>query len=810
MPSDMPYVTWFEQLGKDDVRRVGGKNASLGEMVRHLAPQGIEVPPGFATTADAYWQFVVANQLKETMAALLDDLAAGKAKLSEVGQAIRRAFLRGEWPDVTARAVTSAYAELCRRAGKRDADVAVRSSATAEDLPDASFAGQQESFLNIRGDAALLDACRRCYASLFTDRAISYRQAKGFDHTKVALSVGVQRMVRSDLGSAGVMFSIDTETGFDKIVLINAAWGLGENVVQGTVDPDEYEIFKPFLSNAALTPIIEKKLGEKARKMIYASDGDHPTRNVPTSKAERAAFVLSDADILALARWACTIERHYGRPMDMEWAKDGETGELFIVQARPETVQSRTQASAFKTYRIKSKGRKLVSGLSIGEAVVAGRACLIDRPRDMDRFVDGAILVTRTTDPDWVPIMKRAAAIITDHGGRTSHAAIVSRELGVPAVVGTGNATQVLHDEQELTVSCAEGDEGFIYEGTAVFDAEQLDLDHIPATRTQVMLNLANPAAAFRWWRLPADGIGLARMEFVVSNHIKVHPMALVHFDTLADQDAKRAIAELTQGYADKTEYFVDRLARGLGRIAAAHHPKPVIVRMSDFKTNEYANLIGGAAFEPKEENPMLGFRGASRYYSPRYRDGFALECRAMRRLREDMGFANVIVMIPFCRSIKEADRVLAVMAENGLKRGVNGLQVYVMCEIPSNVILAKAFAQRFDGFSIGSNDLTQLTLGVDRDSAELAELFDERDEAVKWMIDSVIQEARKSGAKVGLCGQAPSDHPEFAEFLVAEFLVACGIDSMSVSPDSFIAVKRRVAAAELRTEKAGSLAGTR
>ena len=805
MIKDAPHVIWFEELGRNDVPLVGGKNASLGEMVGHLSSQGVRVPPGFATTADAYWQFVAANKLEETIAALLDDLAAGRAPLSEVGQTIRRAFLRGEWPEVTAKAITSAYAELCRRANKHDADVAVRSSATAEDLPDASFAGQQETFLNIRGDAALLDACRRCYASLFTDRAISYRQAKGFDHIKVALSVGVQRMVRSDLGCAGVMFSIDTETGFDKVVLINAAWGLGENVVQGAVDPDEYEIFKPFLSNAAVTPIIEKKLGEKSRKMIYTSDADRPTRNVPTSMVERQAFVLSDPDILALARWACVIESHYGRPMDMEWAKDGETGELFIVQARPETVQSRREASAFKTYRIKSKGRKLASGLSIGEAVVAGRVCLIDSPRDIDRFVDGAILVTRTTDPDWVPIMKRAAAIITDHGGRTSHAAIVSREMGLPAVVGTGNATQVLHDEQEVTVSCAEGDEGFIYEGTADFEAEELDLEHIPTTRTQVMLNLANPAAAFRWWRLPADGVGLARMEFVISNHIKVHPMALVRFDRLEDQDAKRTIGELTQGYADKTQYFVDRLARGLARIAAAHHPKPVIVRTSDFKTNEYANLIGGASFEPKEENPMLGFRGASRYYSPRYREGFALECRALRRLREDMGFGNVIVMIPFCRSIKEADRVLAVMAENGLKRGANGLLVYVMCEIPSNVILAKAFAERFDGFSIGSNDLTQLTLGVDRDSEELAGLFDEQDDAVKWMISNAITEGHRSGAKVGLCGQAPSDHPEFAEFLVA-----FGIDSMSLSPDSFIAVKRRVAAAELRAETGRSAQPTR
>jgi pyruvate,water dikinase len=800
MHTQSTHVLWFEEIGRADVSRVGGKNASLGEMVRSLGGKGIKVPPGFATTAEGYWQYVETNGLRRVIADSLKAFDAGHAPLAEIGATIRHEFLRGTWPKDLAEAIQSAYRQLCWRENVQNRpdkeniniDVAVRSSATAEDLPDASFAGQQESYLNIRGEVALLDACRRCYASLFTDRAISYRRAKGFDDMKVALSIGVQRMVRADLSGAGVMFSIDTETGFDKVVLINAAWGLGENVVQGAVDPDEYEVFKPFLSNAGVTPIIEKKLGEKSRKMIYTSDADRPTRNVPTSRAERTAFVLSDPDILALARWASSIEDHYGRPMDMEWAKDGETGELFIVQARPETVQSRREASAFKTYRIKSMGRKLASGLSIGEAVVAGRACLIDSPRDIGRFISGAILVTRTTNPDWVPIMKRAAAIITDHGGRTSHAAIVSRELGLPAVVGTGNAMEVLHDEQEVTVSCAEGDEGFIYEGTADFEVEEVNLEHIPTTRTQVMLNLANPAAAFRWWRLPADGVGLARMEFVVSNDIKVHPMALVHFDRLEDQEAKRAIGELTQGYADKSQYFVDRLARGLARIAAAHHPKPVIVRTSDFKTNEYANLIGGASFEPKEENPMLGFRGASRYYSPRYREGFALECHALRYLREEMGFRNAIVMIPFCRSIKEADRVLAVMAENGLQRGANGLQVYVMCEIPSNVVLAKAFAERFDGFSIGSNDLTQLTLGVDRDSEELAELFDEQDDAVKWMISNVITEAHKSGAKVGLCGQAPSDHPEFADFLVE-----CGIDSISVSPDSFIVVKQHVAARE-------------
>ena len=795
-----PQVVWFKDIGRADVARVGGKNASLGEMVRSLDKKGVKVPPGFATTADAYWRYVEANGLRRVIADLLKAFDAGHAPLAEVGATIRHEFLRGAWPKDLAEAIQSAYRQLCwwtevqNRTDKKniDVDVAVRSSATAEDLPDASFAGQQESYLNIRGETALLDACRRCYASLFTDRAISYRRAKGFDHMKVALSIGIQRMVRSDLGSAGVMFSIDTETGFDKVVLINAAWGLGENVVQGAVDPDEYEVFKPFLSKASLTPIIEKKLGGKAKKMIYATGSERPTRNVATSKAERSRFVLDDKDILQLAHWACIIEEHYGRPMDMEWAKDGETGELFIVQARPETVQSRREASTLRSYRIKSKGRRLLSGLSIGDAVAVGRVCLIESAKDIDRFVDGAVLVTGATDPDWVPIMRRAAAIVTDHGGRTSHAAIVSRELGLPAVVGTGEATHILHDEQEITVSCAEGDEGFIYAGTADFESTEIDFTRIPATRTKLMLNMANPAAAFRWWRMPSDGVGLARMEFVVSTHIKVHPLALVHYDTLKDETAKATIAELTAGYAEKTEYFVERLARGLARIAAAFHPNPVIVRMSDFKTNEYANLIGGAEFEPKEENPMLGFRGASRYYSPRYQEGFALECRAILRLREEMGFRNVIIMIPFCRSTKEADRVLAVMAENRLRRGENGLQVYVMCEIPSNVILAKSFAQRFDGFSIGSNDLTQLTLGVDRDSAELAELFDEQDEAVKWMIRSVIEEAHKAGVKVGLCGQAPSDHPEFADFLVD-----CGIDSISVSPDSFIVVKQHVAAKE-------------
>jgi pyruvate,water dikinase len=790
--SENHNVIWFEGLARGDVARVGGKNASLGEMVQNLGGRGVNVPPGFATTADAYRQFIESNRLREFVADALGDLASGKATLAETGHTIRRAIIRGDWPDEIAQSIREAYQELCRRSGKPDIDVAVRSSATAEDLPDASFAGQQETFLNIRGETALLDACRRCYASLFTDRAISYRTTKGFDHMKVALSVGVQRMVRSDTGSAGVMFSIDTETGFPDVVLIDAAWGLGENVVQGAVDPDEYQVFKPLLDKAGAVPVIEKKLGAKAQKMIYASEGEGTIRNVATSKMERRSFVLSDDEIVTLARWASIIEAHYGCPMDMEWAKDGETGEIFIVQARPETVQSRQTDAAFRSYRILSKGRVLLTGLSIGNAIVSGRVCLIESAQDIERFVDGAILVTGTTDPDWVPIMKRAAAIITDHGGRTSHAAIVSRELGLPAIVGTGNATEILHDEQDVTVSCAEGSEGFIYAGHADYRVDDLNLDNIPATKTNIMLNLANPAAAFRWWRLPADGVGLARMEFVVSNHIKIHPMALVQFDQLKDEDAKRVIAELTEAYDEKTEYFVDRLSRGLARIAASQFPSPVIIRMSDFKTNEYAGLIGGTEFEPKEENPMIGFRGASRYYSPRYRDGFALECRAILRLREKLGFTNVIPMIPFCRSIEEADRVLEIMAANGLTRGENGLQIFVMCEIPSNVVRAKAFAERFDGFSIGSNDLTQLTLGVDRDSEDLADLFDEQDEAVKWMIEHVIRDAHEVGAKVGLCGQAPSDKPAFAEFLVA-----CGIDSISVSPDSFLAVKTHVAAAE-------------
>ncbi|WP_199223334.1 phosphoenolpyruvate synthase [Oricola cellulosilytica] len=782
-------VIWLDEAGRTDVPRVGGKNASLGEMINTLGAKGISVPMGFATTSAAYWWFLQANDLESAIRVAIGHYVDGNVSLAETGRAVRSLVLKASWPDELAMEIASFYRTLCENSGKED--VAVRSSATAEDLPDASFAGQQETYLNVRGERELLAACKRCFASLFTDRAISYRQVKGFDHMKVALSIGVQPMVRADRGGSGVMFSIDTETGFNKVAVINAAWGLGENVVQGAVDPDEYVVFKPLLSDVALSPIIEKRLGGKEIKMIY-QEGEAKTRNVPTSKIERSSFVLDDEDILTLGRWAVVIEEHYGCPMDIEWAKDGDTGGLFVVQARPETVQVGRDLSVLKSYEIRSRGAVLAKGLSIGDSVITGRVCLIESPEQIEDFVDGSILVTGTTDPDWVPIMKRAIGIITDHGGRTSHAAIVSRELGLPAIVGSHDATQRLHSEQEITLSCAEGDEGFIYEGAAEYDVKEVSLRNLPETETQILLNLANPSAAFRWWQIPADGVGLARMEFVISNHIKVHPMALVEFDRVQDDDTRRKIESLTSGYGDKTEYFVDKLSRGLARLAAVVHPKPVIVRMSDFKTNEYAGLLGGETFEPEEENPMIGFRGASRYYSPSYRAGFALECRAIERLRNTLGFDNVVVMIPFCRSVAEADRVLSVMAENGLERGVDDLRVYVMCEIPSNVILAKDFASRFDGFSIGSNDLTQLTLGIDRDSDLLSDLFDEQDEAVKWMISNVIQEAHLAGAKVGLCGQAPSDHPEFAGFLVDQ-----GIDTISVTPDSFLAVKREVAAAE-------------
>jgi pyruvate, water dikinase len=781
----------FEKIGIANVPEVGGKNASLGEMVRALASQGVRVPTGFATTADAYRNFIQANDLNARMSELINRFRSGEIGLPEAGDSIRGLILDSALPATLAEAIRAAYHELGERTGKCDPAVAVRSSATAEDLPDASFAGQQETFLNVRGARALLESCLRCYASLFTDRAIAYREAKNFDHMDVALSIGIQLMVRSDLAGSGVMFSIDTESGFPRAAVINAAWGLGETVVQGSVDPDKYVIFKPLLKEATARPIIEKSCGGKVLKMIYAQGGSRRTRIVETDSSERQAFVLSDDEIIELGRWAEIVENHYGRPMDMEWAKDGESGELFMVQARPETVQAGLSTSAFTHYKLVAKGRALITGAAVGNAIAAAPACVIRSAADIARFREGAILVTEMTDPDWVPIMKRAAGIITNHGGTTSHAAIVSRELGVPAIVGTGSATEHIAEGQAVTLCCAEGDIGTVYDGLLPYEAQEIDLGSIPDSRTEIMVNIANPAAAFQWWRLPAKGVGLARMEFIINSLIKIHPMAILHPERVSEADLG-AIREITCGRADPEEFFVETLARGIAKLATPFHPHPAIVRLSDFKTNEYAHLIGGAAFEPTEENPMIGFRGASRYYDERYREGFALECRALKKVREELGFRNVIVMVPFCRTPEEADKVLAVMADNGLARGEEGLQIYMMCEIPSNVVLAEKFAERFDGFSIGSNDLTQLVLGVDRDSGLLSGIFDERNEAVKIMVSEAIRKAHAAGIKIGICGQGPSDHSDFAAFLVSE-----GIDSISLNPDSFIRTAEHIAAAE-------------
>jgi len=787
----MSAILWFEDISISDVPTVGGKNASLGEMVRELGKSGVRVPAGFATTAKAYRSFIEANAIEPVISEQIRRYKEGQVSLQAAGEMIRESMLSGRLPEALSDEIRAAYVGLASRVGANDPAVAVRSSATAEDLPNASFAGQQETFLNVRGERALLDACLRCYASLFTDRAISYRETKGFGHLDVALSIGIQQMVRSDLAGSGVAFTLDTETGFPDVVVISAAWGLGETVVQGAVDPDKYVVFKPLLEKKEIRPIIEKSCGAKAIKMVYAEGGSKRTQVVETAPAERGKLVLQDDEIVELGRWAVVVERHYGRPMDLEWAKDGPTGMLYLVQARPGTVQSGRNRTSFLTYRLTEHASPIATGAAIGAAIAAGKASIIRDPSDIGTFPNGAILVTGNTDPDWVPIMKRAAGIVTDHGGNTSHAAIVSRELGVPAVVGTGNATSVLRDGQDITISCAGGETGMVYDGLLDFECEEIDLESLPETRTEVMVNIADPSAAFQWWRLPAKGVGLARMEFIINNLIKVHPMALLHPEKVSHDDNRR-IREITKGYASPEEFFVDRLSRGIAKLAAPYFPHPAIVRLSDFKTNEYAHLVGGAAFEPNEENPMIGFRGASRYYDERYREGFALECRALKRVREQLGFDNVIVMVPFCRTPGEADRVLAAMAENGLKRGENGLQVYMMCEIPSNVVLADEFAKRFDGFSIGSNDLTQLTLGIDRDSELLADLFDARDEAVKRLVAQAIAACHDASIKIGICGQAPSNHPDFAAFLVEK-----GIDSISLNPDSFVRTIHSISEAE-------------
>ncbi|MFP3949190.1 MAG: phosphoenolpyruvate synthase [Gemmatimonadota bacterium] len=804
------YTVRLDGVSMEDVSRVGGKNASLGEMIRSLKEEGVPVPDGFATTADAYRRFLSHNELDEPIQERLDAFHRDEVGLAETGKAIRELIRGGRFPDEIATAIREAYAELGDRVGEESPGVAVRSSATAEDLPEASFAGQQESFLNVSGEERLLDACRACFASLYTDRAITYRENLEFEHAEVALSVGVQLMVRSDRAGAGVLFTLDPDTGFPRVVVINAAFGLGESVVKGTVDPDQYVVFKPVLDDPDLAPILQKWRGGKEEKVIYtdasASDpvpedereekaeggkegsgGDGgTTRTVGTSEEERRSLVLGDEEILQLARWGKAIEEHYGRSMDVEWAKDGETGELWIVQARPETVESRATDTSFSTYTVEGEGKVLVTGTAVGSSIATARVCRIENPEEQERFEEGAILVTERTDPDWGPILGKAAGVITDHGSRTSHAAIVSRELGIPAVVGSGNATEVLEDGQTVTLSCAEGDEGKVYEGEVEFIREEIDLESLSEPPVRIMINAGNPDVVFRWWRLPTKGIGLARIEFIIGEGIQVHPMALLHLEQVEDGQERERIEELLQGWESPEEYFIDQLARGIARLAASCWPEPAVIRTSDFKTNEYAALLGGGAFEPREENPMLGLRGAARYYNDRYRDAFLLECRALKRARDVMGLDNVIPMIPFCRTVDEADRVLELMGQEGLERGKGGLEVYVMCEVPSNVILAEEFAERFDGFSIGSNDLTQLLLGVDRDSQELAALFDERDDAVMRAIADVIARAHEAGVPVGICGQAPSDHPEFARFLVER-----GIDSMSLNPDSVVGVLR-------------------
>ncbi len=793
----------LQEVGIADISLVGGKNASLGEMIQQLRPKGVKVPTGFATTAEAYRYFIQAGgletQLRDTFASLdVEDIDS----LRKCGKQARNLILQTPFPDELQKAIAKAYKNLCSEYGA-NTDVAVRSSATAEDLPDASFAGQQETYLNVHGISGVLQACHKCFASIFTDRAISYRQLKGFDHFNVALSVGVQKMVRSDLAASGVMFSIDTETGFKDAVLITAAYGLGENVVQGAVNPDEYLVFKPTLKQG-YRPILDKRLGTKEIKMVYDLGGSKLTKNISVPPSQRQVFALNNDEILQLSNWACLIEEHYSQvrgvytPMDIEWAKDGITNELFIVQARPETVQSQKINNILRTYRLKDDAQLhneesvLVTGRSVGDTIGQGKAKVILDVHNLNLFDPGEVLVTNRTDPDWEPIMKKAGAIVTNSGGRTCHAAIIAREMGIPAIVGCGNATTVLKTGQNITVSCAEGETGKVYQGLLPYQVEEVTLERLPHTRTKIMMNIGNPEEAFGLSAIPNDGVGLARMEFIIANHIKAHPLALINFDKLEDKLAKSKIAELTRQYQDKPQFFVDKLAQGISTIAAAFYPNPVIVRLSDFKSNEYANLLGGSEFEPKEENPMLGWRGASRYYDERYRPGFALECQAMKRVRDEMGLTNVILMVPFCRTPEEGNRVLAEMAKNGLVRGENNLQVYVMCELPSNVQLADEFSEIFDGFSIGSNDLTQLMLGLDRDSGLVAHLFDERNEAVKRTIAKAIITVKLHKRKIGICGQAPSDYPEFARFLVQQ-----GIDSISLNPDSVLKTLLEVAKVE-------------
>ncbi|MGC9109725.1 MAG: phosphoenolpyruvate synthase [Caldimicrobium sp.] len=806
---EKPFILWFDEISYSDVSLVGGKNASLGEMYSKLTPKGINVPYGFAVTAEAYRYFIKENHLDDQIKETLKGLDSHNMQdLQKRGKKIRSLILHAKMPERLVEEIIKAYKRLEERYGK-DPDVAVRSSATAEDLPDASFAGQQDTYLNVKGAERVVEYVQRCFASLFTDRAISYREDKGFNHFSVYLSVAVQKMVRSDRASSGVMFTLDTESGFREVVYITGAWGLGEYVVQGKVNPDEFYVFKPTLKQG-YRPILSKKLGSKHVKLVYGESPQKPLKEVKTTKEERLSFVLTDDEILKLAEWGILIEEHYGKPMDIEWAKDGDgkevgTGELFIVQARPETVHAIKDQKFYEIYKLKGDGKVLCTGKAVGSKIGQGKARIILDVSKIEEFQEGEVLVTSMTDPDWEPIMKKAAAIVTDKGGRTCHAAIVSRELGIPCIVGTEVATKVIKDSMEITIDCTQGEEGRVLEGLIPFEVERIDLEKLPHTKTKIMMNVGIPEQAFAQGQIPNDGVGLARLEFIIGSHIGIHPLALVYFEELkkkAGQDKKIAklvkiIEEKTFGYENKADFFIDKLAQGVATIAAAFYPKDVIVRLSDFKSNEYANLLGGYLFEPEEHNPMIGWRGASRYYDPKFEPAFALECKALLKARKEMGLTNIKVMIPFCRTPEEGIKVMQVMEKYGLKRGEDGLEIYVMCEIPSNVVLADEFAKIFDGFSIGSNDLTQLVLGLDRDSELVSHLYDERNPAVKKMVKEVITVAKSMGRKIGICGQAPSDFPDFAEFLVE-----CGIDSISLTPDTVIKTRLLVAEKEKALEE--------
>ena len=792
----MQYIRFFNELDINDVPMVGGKNASLGEMYQNLTPKGVNIPNGFATTSDAYWLLLEENGIKEKIAAILNDLDITDTKnLQERGLAVRKLILNSHLPKALVNELHEAYKTLSNEYGSQNIDVAVRSSATAEDLPDASFAGQQETFLNVNTQKALLDSVLRCFASLFTDRAISYRTSRSFSHFKVALSVGVQKMVRSDISSSGIMFTIDTESGSENLILINSIWGLGENVVSGRVNADEFFIFKPTLKNGINT-ILKHSLGSKKEKMLYGKDVR--TLNIATTKEEQESFSINDNEVIELAKGALIIEEHYGRPMDIEWAKDGNDSKLYIVQARPETVMSKQNKSmTSEQYSLNAKGAKiLTSGRAVGEKIGTGKVTIINDTTEFARFHDGDILVADTTNPDWEPVMKKASAVITNRGSRTCHAAIVAREIGVPAVVGCANATEVLKDSQIVTVSCAEGDEGYVYDGKLDYSIKTMDMSKLKPTKTKLFVNVGNPAEAFNFAKMPNDGVGLARMEFIMNNSINAHPMALVDMHKGRSVKDEDKIRSFMTPCSDTKEFFLEKISEGVGMIAAAFYPKPVIIRTSDFKSNEYRNMLGGFLYEAEEENPMIGFRGASRYYDDSYREAFEWECEALKRVRDDMGLNNIKVMIPFVRTPEEGKKVIEIMSKRGLIQGKNGLEIYAMCEIPANVILADKFLEVFDGYSIGSNDLTQLTLGVDRESAKIAHIFDERNEAVKRMLQMAIEACKERGKYIGICGQAPSDYPEITEFLVQQ-----GINSISLNPDSLFKMHQVVSEIENEIE---------